>query len=528
VEEWLLPRLAQANMRTITADDFRAGTPRLTEIERIVRSSHCTIAIMTPAWVDSDWNAFEALLAQALDPAARRPKLIPVLLEPTELPARIDALVKIDLTREKQREKQVKRLVRDITDVIPVAPPWTIEGGMRNPVHWSRWVRRYRRELRRGAALLFAAWMVLSLVLQWPPFSPGQGWQAARISLKGACRLYQSGDLLLASSQTDFPGVDGIALWRSTDGGDEWQDVSVPALRFDHPGSGPVLAAITGFASGRPDAPDRIYATTTDVGLLRSTDAGEQWTRVATDSLPVELWSVATLPTDPHLVFVAGERAGLYRSGDGGDQFQRLDGEATCPGGAGEGSALPESLTVGTMLATADAVYVGTDSDSASTPAAGLYASRDGGDCWQKVEDAQGRYGYLALAAIPGVSDQLLMLTFDSAHLQGEPCHHLWQFQAGQGRIRKLWSTKRAARTLYVSSENPARWYTITDLGAVFCGPVDQAEDWERLPVVTRCIFPPTCDTDMAADADGAAPLVLAADRVYRLGTVPWYRRLWP
>ncbi len=114
--EWvhtvLVPRLRGAGLRVVLdSDDFRIGAPTLTEIERAVEESRRTLLVLTPAYLTSEWAEFENLLTQTADPANRRRRLIPVLLEPVSLPARIAMLSHLDLTRPRGVEDGLRRLI---------------------------------------------------------------------------------------------------------------------------------------------------------------------------------------------------------------------------------------------------------------------------------------------------------------------------------------------------------------------------------------------------------------------------------
>ncbi|MCX6031508.1 MAG: TIR domain-containing protein [Chloroflexi bacterium] len=531
VLDWLAPRLRQAGFRVATEDDFVAGAPRIQQIAAFIEQSYRTIAVITPAWVTSSWNQYEASITITEDPDASRRKLIPLLLKPAAVPAPIERLVRVDFTAEKRWDRQFSRLVRDLWDVIPPPPlPLPRRGGpdlAKIIQRWRWWLRYHRWRARTAAVALFVAWVLLFTALRWPPFQMGVGWQALSFREQGAWRLTRAGNVLLASSSTSFLGCEGAGLWRSADEGASWADVPVPALKFDRASQGCVLAAINSFAS-TPASPETVYASTTDVGLLRSTDAGLTWARVASETLPAELWQVVIAPGASRRLLVAAQRGGVFRSTDGGTTFQRLDGSSTCPQGAGRVGSLSPSLSAGSLLATTGIFYVGTDSASTGTSSAGLYASDDGGDCWEVVDRGDGRYGYVAMAAVPGRQDELALLVYDAFHAQHEPAYLLWQFRRGQGRLRRLWATSNAVRTLFVDADQAPRWYTVTDLGAIVRGPMDRADAGGPLPPILRCLLPPTCDTDMAADFDALPPLLLANDQVYRLGMVPWYRRLWP
>ncbi len=90
VRNWLVPRLEHLGVVVcIDYKDFEPGAPSITEMERAVQTSHKTLVIITPSYLESEWTEFEAVMAQTLDPAARARRVIPLLLEKTALPLRL-------------------------------------------------------------------------------------------------------------------------------------------------------------------------------------------------------------------------------------------------------------------------------------------------------------------------------------------------------------------------------------------------------------------------------------------------------
>ncbi len=117
--EWvwqtLLPRLEEAGLRVCLDErDFEIGIPRLVNIERAVDNSRYTLIVMTPAWVNDQWNDLESLLVGTADPAGRKGRLKPCMLKPCEPPRRIAMLDYADLTRPENREMQLKRLITSL------------------------------------------------------------------------------------------------------------------------------------------------------------------------------------------------------------------------------------------------------------------------------------------------------------------------------------------------------------------------------------------------------------------------------
>ena len=114
VEEQLLPRLRMASLRVFTPADFAAGAPQLVNIERAVDQCRHTLAVMTPAWLAHAWNDFEALLASSSDPAGRQRRLIPLRLQPCDVPPRIAMLTPADFTNAERFEENMQRLLKGL------------------------------------------------------------------------------------------------------------------------------------------------------------------------------------------------------------------------------------------------------------------------------------------------------------------------------------------------------------------------------------------------------------------------------
>ena len=117
-------------------------------------------------------------------------------------------------------------------------------------------------------------------------------------------------------------GGDGSAIWKSTDGGETWADIS------DAPGLPDGTWGISA-VSISPADPDRIYALVEneDGGLFRSDDAGASWRRVSDDrNLRQRAWYFTRLgadPQDPDKVWVLNVQ--LWVSTDGGRTFESVD-----------------------------------------------------------------------------------------------------------------------------------------------------------------------------------------------------------
>jgi hypothetical protein len=109
---WLLPRLRAAGLRVcIDRESFDIGVPSLVNMERAVDNSRHTLLVLTPTYVASEWCEFEELLTQTQDPAGRRRRLLPLLLQTCTPPSRIAMLTYADFRDPASYDRQLARVI---------------------------------------------------------------------------------------------------------------------------------------------------------------------------------------------------------------------------------------------------------------------------------------------------------------------------------------------------------------------------------------------------------------------------------
>jgi len=120
-------------------------------------------------------------------------------------------------------------------------------------------------------------------------------------------------------------GTGGAGIYKTTDGGETWNPVSIPQLANAHLGRIGVVVAPGG---------QRVFAIISERkegGLYRSDDGGATWKRITEDKRIQGNGYFSKVFLDPHnsdIVFVA--QTSLYRSTDGGVTFESYKG---APGG---------------------------------------------------------------------------------------------------------------------------------------------------------------------------------------------------
>ena len=116
-------------------------------------------------------------------------------------------------------------------------------------------------------------------------------------------------------------GGEGSALWKSTDGGDTWQNLS------DKEGMPEPPLGIAGVTVS-PSNPENVYAIieAADGGVFRSRDGGETWKRVnAERKLRQRAWYYSRINADPldeDTLYVLNVR--FHKSKDGGKSFEAI------------------------------------------------------------------------------------------------------------------------------------------------------------------------------------------------------------
>jgi photosystem II stability/assembly factor-like uncharacterized protein len=133
--------------------------------------------------------------------------------------------------------------------------------------------------------------------------------------------LYASFWRVLRTPYSLESGGTGSSLWKSTDGGDSWTELT------QNPGLPKGTLGIIGITVS-PSNPDNLYAMVEaeDGGVFRSKDAGATWTRTNEDrSLRQRAWYYTRIyadPEDEEAVYVLNVQ--FHRSKDGGRTFTTI------------------------------------------------------------------------------------------------------------------------------------------------------------------------------------------------------------
>lgn len=184
-------------------------------------------------------------------------------------------------------------------------------------------------------------------------------------------------------------GATGGGLWKTTDGGVTWQNVT----------DDQITSSSVGAVAVAPSNPDIVYIGTGESeirgniapgdGVYKSTDAGKTWTHIGLENTQ-NISKIRVNPTNPDIVFVAAfghhsaanEDRGIFRTTDGGKTWQKVLYRDPKTGGI-EVVFDPNNSNV--LYAALWEAFRNTYMMSSGGPGSGLFKTTDGGDHWTEI-----------------------------------------------------------------------------------------------------------------------------------------------
>lgn len=243
-------------------------------------------------------------------------------------------------------------------------------------------------------------------------------------------------------------GTYGIGILKSTDGGQSWTkslDWSYEDLR----GINEIVL--------NPLRPETVYAATTE-GLYRSYDGGANWTLIHPVQMAVD---IEIHSSDTSRIFVASGNFGsagngIYRSVNSGASFSKLSG--------GLPNSVSGKIHISIYEANPNILYA---SVAETFFSAGLYQSADGGDTWTNVnaEDVAKYQGWYShdIAVHPSNSNTLIYVGIDT-----------WKSTDGGSSLtqKSYWSAWDFGLTPVGGPEGPP-FYVHADIHAAYYHPAN-------------------------------------------------------
>ena len=217
---------------------------------------------------------------------------------------------------------------------------------------------------------------------------------------------------------TFYFGACAGGVWKTTDGGTYWENVS----------DGYFKSATVGALTVAQSDPNVIYAgmgeTTIRIdvsygdGVYKSTDAGNSWAHMGLESTR-HISEIRVHPNDPNIVYVAAfghafgknQERGVYRSTDGGQNWELVLHESD---GAGAIDLAMDPNNPRHLIATTWEAHRHFWTLSSGGQGSKIYRSKDGGDTWEDITTrpgfAKGMLGKMGVAISPAKSGRVWAL----------------------------------------------------------------------------------------------------------------------
>ncbi|MEP2772764.1 MAG: glycosyl hydrolase [Fulvivirga sp.] len=286
---------------------------------------------------------------------------------------------------------------------------------------------------------------------------------------------------------TYYMGITGGGLWKTSDAGQRWENISDG---FFETGS---VGAVTVSEShpyivycGMGEHAPRGVMTSYGDGVYKSTDAGKTWKKMGLEATQ-HISRIVVHPTNPDIVFVAAQGAlhgpnkerGIYKSTDGGKSWKQVlfVNELTGCSELSMDMNYPD-IMYATMWEHQRKPWKVISGGAGS----GVYKSTDGGDTWSKIEKGLPEpKGKMAISVSRANSDKvyLLMESDTDKDLSGLFVSNNggvnWNKVSGDNRL-----TQRAWYYIEVFAD-PNNENTVYVLSAPALRSIDGGKTWERL-----------------------------------------------
>ena len=197
---------------------------------------------------------------------------------------------------------------------------------------------------------------------------------------------------VVGQPMTYYMGATGGGIWKTTDDGISWKNVSDKFLKTGTVGAIAVSESNSNIVvAGMGEHAARGVMTSMGDGVYKSTDAGKTWKHMGLDNTR-HISDVIIDPTNPKILFVAAQGAqygpseerGVYRSMDGGQNWERVLFVNSTTGASSLSMDMKNPLILYAAMWQHRRYPWTMESGGKSS---GLYKSTDGGSSWEKLKE---------------------------------------------------------------------------------------------------------------------------------------------
>jgi len=265
---------------------------------------------------------------------------------------------------------------------------------------------------------------------------------------------------------TFYMGATGGGVWKTTDAGTTWQNISDGY--FNTTGIGAITVAPSDHNVvyvGTGESPVRGVKTSHGDGVYKSTDAGETWTHMGLEPTR-HISRIIVDPNDPARVYVAAqgnpwgpnEERGIYLSEDGGETWDKI---LYVNEDSGIVDLTVDAANPDFMMATSWDFRRKPWVVKSGGPGSRVHKTTDGGETWTEINaglpDLKGKMGI----AISPANSRIVYMAIEA----GE----------GQGGVYR---SDNAGETFRQVSDDPRTWARAWYYMHIIADPNDEDEVW--------------------------------------------------
>jgi photosystem II stability/assembly factor-like uncharacterized protein len=282
-----------------------------------------------------------------------------------------------------------------------------------------------------------------------------------------------------------YYGATGGGVWKTTDGGINWESVSDGSVF----GTGSVGAIAVADSDpntvyvGMGESPIRGNVSHGD-GVYKSNDAGKTWKRIGLEDTR-QIARIRVHPKNPDLVYVAAlghvwgpnEQRGVFRSKDGGKTWEKVLSRGNK---AGAVDLILDPSNPNIIYAGFWEVYRKPWTLESGGPGGGIFKSTDGGDTWNELTRnpglPKGTIGTIGIAVSPANGDRVwaIVEAEDGGVFRSDNGGNTWSKVNEERRLRqrawyytRIYADPKNAYTVYVLNTG---FYRSNDGGRTYTG----------------------------------------------------------